>query len=136
MPDISQNLCSASAVAPIIHLDFPPAITADRLSELIGQSIPTILANRSRARHKLPPACVAPGTKQPVWLLSDVLAWLASHRETPAPRPKRTPAPRAAMAPNSLRRRPTLVEQEEAKAAGFASVKEFRRAQAQEGGAQ
>lgn len=134
MQNQPQARAATSAVAPIIHLDYPPAITADLLSGLIGQSVPTILANRSRAPHKLPPACVAPGTKQPVWLLTDVLAWLASHREretavdTPIAKDHKPRIVRAAKG------RPAKTEQAEAKRLGL-TVRELRSRSVQQGGA-
>lgn len=127
MLEKTQTSQAAPAAAARIYLDFPPALTADLLSGLIGQSIPTILANRSRAPHKLPPACLPPGTKQPVWLLADVLAWLASHREPPTPQPITVVA--------SRRGSPTKVERAEATRLGI-TVRELRTrtAHAQKGG--
>lgn len=123
---------------PVINCDFPPAFGVDSLSILLGQATSTIYANRSRAPHKIPPACTPPGTRNPVWLLTDVLDWLARHREpVPAPPPSN---PRATPAPNSLRRRPTKIEEEDARLAGFVgegAVTAHRaalRAAAQEGG--
>ena len=51
------------------------------LSRVLRKSVSSILADRSRAPHRLPPACTAPGTRQPLWILSDVLDWLRTHRE-------------------------------------------------------
>lgn len=116
---------ATSVVSPIL-LNFPPSFGADILSVLIGLSVAAIHTYRSRARHKIPPACSPPGTRNPIWLLTDVLAWLASHREPvavpPAPKPSK---PSAAV---STRRRPTKVEQAAAQAAGFNGVKAHRSA--------
>ncbi|MHB8982212.1 hypothetical protein [Thiobacillus sp.] len=60
---------------------FPPIIGLDALSLLINKSPATILMDRCRAPHKIPPACMPPGTKQPLWITADVVAWLASHPE-------------------------------------------------------
>lgn len=89
------------------------------LSRILRKSPSSVLADRSRAPHRLPPACTAPGTRQPLWLLSDVLAWLSAHREqtvAPVAEPVPTSAPR--------RGRPTKMDQAR------------RAAAAQEGGAQ
>lgn len=82
---------------------FPPVLGADRLAELLDKSVVTILADRSRAPHKLPPAIYAPGAQKPIWLLADVVAWLLQYREEPSqaqqpaqPAPKTSGAPRKA----------------------------------------
>lgn len=103
---------------------FPPCFGADRLSELIGKSVAAILADRSRAPHKLPPACTPPGTRQPIWLLVDVLVWLANHREAAAlpPQPRPAPKPRSSV---SHLGRPGKKEKAEADRLGI-SIKTLR----------
>lgn len=78
-----------------VFSSFPPAFGYDGLSLLLGKDVSTLQADRSRARYKLPPACSTPESKAPIWLLSDVLAWLASYREptTPAPIPVESTPP-------------------------------------------
>lgn len=100
---------------------FPPIIGVDALSLLINKTPATILMDRSRAPHKIPPACIPPGSKQPLWLTADVLEWLASHREAPGriKRKPRSPKPGA----------PTKAERAEAERMGL-SVKEYRAQQA------
>jgi len=84
---------------------FPPIIGIEGLSTLINKTPSTILADRCRAPHRVPPACTPPGSKQPLWVLEDVISWLRSYRETPAPPPAPPPpAPRR-------RGRPTKREQ-------------------------
>jgi len=73
----------------VVQTSFPPSFGFEGLSVLIGKDIATIQADRCRAPYKLPPACTPPGTKSPRWLLSDVLAWLASHREAEVTGPSR-----------------------------------------------
>lgn len=102
---------------------FPPAFQADVLSLILGKSVAAILADRSRAPHRLPPACSPPGTRRPTWLLSDVLAWLAEHREAPVAAPEHAPA-KPPVAPRRSGR-PTKVEQARAKLLGI-SVRELR----------
>lgn len=60
---------------------FPPAFGVDQLADLLDKTPAAILADRSRAPHRVPPACLPYGTQKPVWLLADVVAWLATHRE-------------------------------------------------------
>lgn len=66
---------------PAIKVDFPPVFGYDHLSLLLGRSVATLQMDRFRKPWSLPPACTPPGTKSPRWLLTDVLAWLAQHRE-------------------------------------------------------
>lgn len=70
-----------AAGEPALKVDFPPAFGYDHLSLLLGRSVPTLQMDRSRKPWTIPPACTPPGTKSPRWLLTDVLAWLAQHRE-------------------------------------------------------
>lgn len=124
---------AASVRSDHVQAAFPPAFQADVLSLLIGKSVAAILADRSRAPHKLPPACTPPGTRNPTWLLADVLAWLASHREPAAEPP---PRPRRAARRLLKTGRPTKVEQADAERLGI-TVKELRARQVEagEGGA-
>ena len=69
-----------------LQLQFPPVIGYVLLSVLLNRTIGTLQADRCRKPESLPPACTPPGTRQPLWLLEDVLAWLEEHREAPAPR--------------------------------------------------
>ena len=74
------SVVADSAVASVIQSNWPPVLGVESLSQLILQSTPTILANRSRAPWKLPPSCTPTSTRQPLWLLTDVLVWIASFR--------------------------------------------------------
>lgn len=112
-------LASASSIT--VATNWPPVLTATVLAELIGMSVRTVLANKSRAPHKLPPACSPPGTKQPLWLLTDVLAWVEAAKLDARRKPEalnRDPAKTG---------RPTIVEQEAAKAAGM-TIAQYRAA--------
>lgn len=66
---------------PAFKVDFPPAFGYDHLSILLGRTVASLQRDRYRKPNTLPPACTPPGTKIPRWLLTDVLAWLAQHRE-------------------------------------------------------
>lgn len=112
-------LPSAASGGVRIHLDFPPVVGVEQLAYLLCISPATLLANRSRAPWRLPPACVPDGSKKPVWLLTDVLEWLAAHREAAAvPVSEATPPP-------PRPGRPTKIEQKEAEELGI-SVHELR----------
>lgn len=67
--------------------NFPPSFSYDGLSVLLGRSVAGLQADKCRKPWTLPPACKIPGAKSPVWLLTDVLDWLASHREPVAEPP-------------------------------------------------
>lgn len=128
MPQNIYTPLAPSAAAQIIQTSWPPIFGVELLSDLIKQSVPTILSNRSRAPHRLPPACTPPGTRQPLWTLSDVLSWLTNHRETVQEPAIPVPKPTKLNVSVSTRRRPTKVEQAAAEAAGFSSVKAHRSA--------
>lgn len=104
---------------------FPPAFQADVLGTIFGLSLATVSATRSRKPWRLPPACDT-GGRRPVWLLSDVLAWLAERREKIVVRapPAQPAAPRVHSAPGALGR-PTKVERAAAAAAGL-TVRQHR----------
>jgi hypothetical protein len=59
---------------------FPPIVGIGELSVLLRKTPASILADRCRAPHLIPPDCTPPGSKQPLWLLQDVLNWLAQFR--------------------------------------------------------
>lgn len=61
--------------------DFPPVFGYGLLSLLLGRTVGTLQADRCRRPESLPPACTPPHTRQPLWLLVDVLDWLAQHRD-------------------------------------------------------
>lgn len=76
---------------PVIQVDFPPVFSYEHLSRLLGRSVLSLQQDRCRKPHTVPPACTPPGTRQPLWLLTDVLAWLAGHRQATTPPPPRKP---------------------------------------------
>lgn len=118
-----------ASISTIDHGGYPPVLDADLLGKLLRKTVSSIHADRCRAPHRLPPACTPPDTKKPLWLLGDVLFWLAGHREQPAkaaqdaaPTRRPTPIPDPA-APK--RGAPSKVEQHEAQRLGL-SVRELR----------
>lgn len=86
------------------------------LSVLLKKSAPAIIADRSRAPHRVPPSCEPPGSKQPLWILEDVIAWLRTHQ-----RPTTAPTAPAAAPPPRRRGRPTKREQLERQQAAKAA---------------
>ncbi|MHB1075558.1 hypothetical protein [Thiobacillus sp.] len=113
---------------PPADTGIPPIFGVSVLSELIQKSPASILADRSRAPHRVPPSCEPPGSRQPLWLLSDVLDWLRHYQRAAVP------PPAAPVAPDAPRRRgpgrPPKAEQARRAAAAVAAAQE------QEGGAQ
>lgn len=88
------------------YAEHSPVLDVLQLAELLNKTPQTVLADRSRAPHRLPPACTPPGTRSPLYLLDDVLAWLAEYRDAPAT----PPAPPPDGLPARRRGRPTKVE--------------------------
>lgn len=89
-----MSTCHPDAAGePAIKVDFPPVFGYDGLSLLLGRSVASLQSDRVRKPTTLPPACTPPGTKSPRWLLTDVLVWLAQHREPTIRRPQRKPGP-------------------------------------------
>lgn len=107
----------------VLQTNFPPAFGVEGLSILIGKDVASILADRSRAPHRLPPACSPPNTRRPTYLLADVLEWLGKHREpVVAAPPLNSAKPRVATGRTG---RPTKVEEAKAKQLGL-TISELR----------
>lgn len=111
---MTQQNHSAVSLPTLMGAEFPPVIGVDGLSALLDKSPATIFADRSRAPHKIPPACVAPGSKSPRWVTADVVAWLRQHQEAATPTPEK---------PAGTRRvgRPSKAEQKRREAAAAAA---------------
>lgn len=108
-------------------------IGIDELSQLLHKHASTIIADRSRAPHRVPPSCEPPGCRTPLWIVSDVLAWLRSYQRqavTAPTAPAAAPTTKCATNTNTTadqaprRGRPTKAEQ--ARRAGLAA--ELKRA--------
>lgn len=96
-------VCSCAPAGGLVAgtpTQFPPVFGYVLLSVLLNRTIGTLQADRCRKPESLPPACTPPGTRQPLWRLDDVLAWLEEHREAPAPR--RPGRPRKTRRPDGL----------------------------------
>ena len=63
----------------IVAPAFGPVLDLDGLAKLLHRDRATILADRCRAPQRVPPAHKPPGTKEPLWLLDEVLHWLRAH---------------------------------------------------------
>lgn len=74
-----------SSVSRILEL--PPVLCAEQLAALLDRAPSSVLADVSRAPHKLPPFCALPGTHRKVWLTATVLSWLEEHQTTPVREP-------------------------------------------------
>jgi hypothetical protein len=87
--------CRALAVSQETTVDsvtsqtLDPVIGIEDLSRLLRKTPGSILADRTRAPWRLPPDSTPPGSKQPLWLLQDVLDWLAQFRKTATSPPAR-----------------------------------------------
>ena len=91
----------------VVQSSTPAVVGYAGLSELLGRSPHSLQADFSRKPGSLPPAHLPPGTKSPLWILSEVICWLAA-QPSKAPRP----APSALAVAQARRRgRPTKCEQ-------------------------
>lgn len=94
--------------------NLPPVLGVKELSQLIKKSPASIIADRSRAPYRLPPSCEPPESRQPLWILADVLEWLRHYQRPAAPAPAVAPAVSAPAQPADTPRRrgrPTKAEQ-------------------------
>lgn len=62
--------------------EFSPVLDLNDLARLLHRERNTLKADRCRAPGRVPPACKIPGTKDPLWILPDVLDWLRQHPES------------------------------------------------------
>ncbi len=92
-----------STVAQILQI--PPVLGAEQLAALLDRAPSSVLADVSRAPHKLPPWCALPGTQRKVWLTATVLSWLAKNEiasvDKPAEPTPTAPKPRRGRPRNS-----------------------------------
>lgn len=96
--DSPQQHPAASPLGPVLNLN--------GLAQLLHRHRATIKADRCRAPHRVPPAHKAPGTKEPLWLLDEVLDWLRTHSDVTratAKTPRRPGRPRKADQVRKLR---------------------------------
>ena len=80
----------AGEPSPVVFA-FPPVVGYDGLSQLLCRSVVSLQADRCRAPESVPPACTPPGTRNPLWLTADVLAWLSQFRAAPVVSPAQKP---------------------------------------------
>ncbi len=70
-------------------------LDAKGLAEIFYTSAEGIRTRLCREPHTLPPRIILPGNNRLLWLLSDVVSWLESHREpiqvAPAPKHRGRP---------------------------------------------
>lgn len=86
----------------------PLTVGIDGLAELLGYTHSSIKSIRVRQPNRLPPACVPPGSRQPRWIVADVIAWLRAHREPACAAANEGESP---VAPKSHAGRPSKAEQ-------------------------
>lgn len=104
----------------------PRTLGPQELSERFLPRTPaTIIKDCSRKPWSLPPFIRVPGVKGPLWLESDVLAWLEAHRVQTRPAPD-FPSDRRLIAKPGKRGQPSNAEKLEAQRRGI-TVPELRR---------
>lgn len=104
----AETLGAPPEVPTFLRIE-PPLLTVDvaGLSQMLHRTRASILSDRTRAPLRVPPAYVAPGSRTPLWIVSEVLAWLRAHPEQPRvagkPAPRRPGRPTKAEAQTRLR---------------------------------
>lgn len=112
----------AVADSSVSHiLELPPVLCADQLAALLDRALSSVLADVSRAPHKLPPWCALPGTHRKVWLTATVLLWLEEHQTTPV----REPAVPTSAVPITLKPRRGRPRNADREASRIASGKNY-----------
>lgn len=78
-----------------MQIHFPPIIGIEELSLLLKRCEAVIRKDRSNSerKHTLPGAFKPVGTKNPLWITEDVIAWLREHPEENTQPVKRMGAP-------------------------------------------
>ncbi len=64
-------------------MERPQTIGVHELAVILQRAVATVKTDVSRRPETLPPRLEIPGTRTPLWLLSDVKAWLEQHRTAP-----------------------------------------------------
>lgn len=64
-------------------MNTPKTIGVEELATILQRAVATVKTDVSRRPETLPPRLAIPGTRTPIWLLSDVLDWLERHRTAP-----------------------------------------------------
>jgi hypothetical protein len=67
--------------------DESDTLDVDGLAALLHRRRSTILTDRSRNPDRVPPSCTPPGARYPLWIRTDVLAWLRRNPDPPRHRP-------------------------------------------------
>ena len=62
---------------------FPPVIGIELLSKLLQRTERVISIDRCSRPDTLPPACIIPNTRRPLWVTADVISLLQQFREEP-----------------------------------------------------
>lgn len=112
---------------PVVQLlfNFPPVVGYQGLAQLMGRSVQSLQADRCRNPESVPPASTPPGCRTPLWVVTDVIAYIQQHKARGGARKahKRVPGRGAS----------TKAERLAATQAGL-SVREWRAAQAKKEG--
>lgn len=60
-----------------------PTVFDDGLAQILGLTPLTLAKKRCTDPGSLPPHCLPPGSKRPIYIVEDVLAWLRQYQVTP-----------------------------------------------------
>lgn len=61
----------------ILIQSLPPTLNLHELAGLLHRSPATVLSDRTRAPHRVPPAVDIPGARGLLWITSTVVEWMA-----------------------------------------------------------
>lgn len=89
-PPVETGFSSSSFLTP---QTVPTTVGYEGLSILLHRSPGGLRSDRCRKPWTVPPACQIPGSRSPVWVVSDVLAWIRTHQEPEAQPPRRPGRP-------------------------------------------
>lgn len=64
-------------------MEHPETIGVEELATILQRAIATVKTDVTRRPDTLPPRLEIPGTRTPLWLVTDVKEWLERHRTAP-----------------------------------------------------
>jgi hypothetical protein len=70
-----ENHCCPPVAVQVVF-NFPPVVGYPGLANLMGRSVQTLQSDRCRNPESVPPACSPHGSRTPLWVVSDVIAWI------------------------------------------------------------
>jgi len=82
---------AAWPIGGIVVQSLPPTLNLYQLSELLHRAPATILSDRTRAPHRVPPAVEIPDARALCWLTTTVVDWMLNPADKSRRMPHRRP---------------------------------------------